>query len=166
MIDEISFQTNLLSLNAGVEAARAGPAGVGFAVVASEVGALAQRASEATLEIKELVEESERHVLAGSDLVGETGEALHKISEEITRVDTVLERVSEGSKTQVSSLKDLSVAMNQINNLAGQNTVMADETRSSSREIAKRSQDLASAIGDFKLSLDGTSLPKDVVEAA
>ncbi|MEL6682928.1 MAG: nitrate- and nitrite sensing domain-containing protein, partial [Pseudomonadota bacterium] len=73
MIEDISFQTNLLALNAGVEAARAGSAGRGFAVVASEVRALAQRASDASLEIKTLVDESRGHVQDGGSLVDETG---------------------------------------------------------------------------------------------
>ena len=152
LIEDISFQTNLLALNAGVEAARAGEAGRGFAVVASEVRALAQRASNAALEIKQLVDESGTHVHAGVELVDRTGVALEEISTDITRVDDVLSRISNASHGQITSLRDLSEAMTVINNLADQNTAMAEDTRSASGEIASRSSRLADLIRDFKLS--------------
>ncbi len=151
MIEDISFQTNLLALNAGVEAARAGDAGRGFAVVASEVRALAQRASNAAMEIKQLVDESGTHVNSGVQLVDRTGAALEEISTEITRMDDVLTRISEASQDQISSLHDLASSMKVINNLAGQNTSMAKETQSASGDIATRSSRLAGLICDFKL---------------
>ena len=151
MIEDISFQTNLLALNAGVEAARAGSAGLGFAVVASEVRALAQRASQAAMDIKSLVDESGSHVKAGGDLVDQTGAALDDISGGIMLVDDVLARIAAGSKSQISSLRSLSTAVNAIDELAGRNMAMADDTKSSSHEIALRSQQLAGLICDFKL---------------
>src|ERR1700722_5927089 len=82
VIDEIAFQSNLLALNAGVEAAGAGDAGRGFAVVAAEVRALAQRSAEAAKEIKGLVSASSQQVDQGVKLVGETGDALERIVEQ------------------------------------------------------------------------------------
>lgn len=151
MIEDISFQTNLLALNAGVEAARAGSAGRGFAVVASEVRQLALRASAATTEIKTLVDESGRSVSSGVDLVNRTGDALTEIAQEIARVDDVLERISTGSQAQIADLKSLNTAIGQINQLADRNTEMAQATRSSSAQIAKRSRDLAASVDDFEL---------------
>ncbi len=151
MIEDISFQTNLLALNAGVEAARAGSAGLGFAVVASEVRALAQRASQATMDIKALVDESGTHVREGGDLVDQTGAALDEIAQGIMEVDDVLARIASGSQDQVSGLRSLSSSMTLINDLAGQNMSMVDDSKSSSDDIAKRSQQLAALISDFKL---------------
>lgn len=151
MIEDISFQTNLLALNAGVEAARAGSAGLGFAVVASEVRALAQRASQATMDIKALVDESGTHVKEGGDLVDQTGAALDEISKGIMKVDDVLERIASGSTDQIAGLRGLSKAINIINGLAEQNTAMVDDTKSSSQDIALRSQQLGGLIADFKL---------------
>ena len=154
LIEDISFQTNLLALNAGVEAARAGEAGRGFAVVASEVRALAQRASDASMEIKSLVEESGTHVQEGGALVDRTGAALGEISKEIMQVDDVLGRISKGSQAQIASLRNLSSAMKTINDLTGQNMAMADDTRAGSEDIAERSGHLAALIRDFKLEPD------------
>ena len=81
VIDEIARQTNLLALNAAVEAARAGEAGRGFAVVASEVRSLAQRASQAAKDIKDLITNSNNQVREGVDLVNKAGTALDDIVE-------------------------------------------------------------------------------------
>ena len=151
LIEDIAFQTNLLALNAGVEAARAGEAGRGFAVVASEVRALAQRASDATKEIKSLVAESGQHVKEGGELVDNTGAALDRISEEIMQVDDVLTKISAGSVDQIEGLRNLAAAMGRINDLTSQNTAVADDTRATSQEIAGRSGQLAGLIQDFKL---------------
>ncbi|MFT6945283.1 MAG: methyl-accepting chemotaxis protein, partial [Yoonia sp.] len=160
MIEDISFQTNPLALNAGVEAARAGSAGLGFVVVASKVLALAQRASQAAIDIKSLVDESGNHVKAGGDLVDQTGAALDEISEGIMLVDDVLARIAVGSQSQISSLRSLSTAVNAINELAGRNIAMADDTKSSSQEIALRSQQLAGLICDFKLERKESEEPQ------
>ncbi|MEM8536353.1 MAG: methyl-accepting chemotaxis protein [Pseudomonadota bacterium] len=151
MIEDISFQTNLLALNAGVEAARAGEAGRGFAVVASEVRALAQRASDATTEIKTLVAESGAHVREGGTLVDQTGAALDEISHRIMEVDDVLSRIAAGSQAQIDGLKGLANAMGQINALTEQNLSMADDTKSSATDMASRAVELGGLIRDFKL---------------
>jgi methyl-accepting chemotaxis protein len=90
VIDEIAFQTNLLALNAGVEAARAGDAGRGFAVVATEVRALAQRSAHAAKEIKALISSSAQQVDVGVKLVGETGNALGRIVEQVAKLNTLV----------------------------------------------------------------------------
>lgn len=156
LIEDISFQTNLLALNAGVEAARAGEAGRGFAVVASEVRALAQRSSEAALEIKALIEESGKQVHDGVGLVDLTGTALTEISEQITSMDEVLNRISNASEQQISALHGLSEAMGVLNSLASQNTSVAEATRTASGDIATRSGQLAALVSDFELQKSGT----------
>ena len=92
VIDEIAFQTSLLALNAGVEAARAGDQGRGFAVVASEVRALAQRSAEAAKEIKTLISASSQQVGVGVELVGETGKALQRIVTQVADINGVVGR--------------------------------------------------------------------------
>ena len=164
MIEDISFQTNLLALNAGVEAARAGESGKGFAVVAQEVGELARRSSNAANEIKALIDESGKHVDEGVNLVGEAGTVLSTIFEEIMRVDEVLLRVSEASEQQIGSLRDFATSMTRINDLAGQNTEMADATARASVDTAESARRLSSLIGDFRF--DGTVGARSTARAA
>ena len=86
VIDEISFQTNLFALNAGVEAARAGDAGTGIAVIAQEARELAQRSANAAKEIKALIITSGEEVKSGVELVNETGAALEVIVSEVQQI--------------------------------------------------------------------------------
>lgn len=155
IIEDISLQTNLLALNAGVEAARAGESGRGFAVVASEVRALALRSSEATQEIKGLVDGSSEHVKEGVGLVGQAGQALQAIFEEVTKVDVVLGDVSKGSVRQSQSLKDLTEEIAQLDQLASHNMGAVDATGDSSNDTAQISMRLRELVDDFRLRVEG-----------
>jgi methyl-accepting chemotaxis protein len=97
VIDGIAFQTNILALNAAVEAARAGEQGRGFAVVASEVRSLAQRSAEAAKEIKQLITRSVEQVDSGSSLVGNTGEIIGEVVEQVRRVSTLVSEITVSS---------------------------------------------------------------------
>src|SRR3546814_15860092 len=85
VIDGIAFQTNVLALNAGVEAARAGDAGKGFAVVANEVRALARRSADAARDIKPLITTSSEQVESGVHPVGQNGQSLHRTSAKVDK---------------------------------------------------------------------------------
>ncbi|TBZ27310.1 methyl-accepting chemotaxis protein, partial [Rhizobium leguminosarum] len=97
VIDEIAFQTNLLALNAGVEAARAGESGKGFAVVAQEVRELAQRSAAAAKEIKDQIARSSSQVDHGVRLVGEAGEALKRISDQIKAANEIVAKIAHSA---------------------------------------------------------------------
>ncbi|WP_338092582.1 methyl-accepting chemotaxis protein [Salipiger mangrovisoli] len=152
VIEDISFQTNLLALNAGVEAARAGESGKGFAVVAMEVQGLASRSADAALEIKGLIEESAREVSGGVNLVGETGEALQAILEQILRVDEVLTTISAAAEVQNRELQGVNDAMISLRDLTSQNTEVADASRDASTELAEGAQRLSTLVGEFNLN--------------
>lgn len=151
VIEDISFQTNLLALNAGVEAARAGASGKGFAVVATEVQSLANRSAEAAKEIKELIEQSGKEVSGGVKLVGETGEALQEILDQILKVDNVLSDVSTAAEAQSRELRGVNDSIGQLRDLTSQNTAVADASLTSSNDLADRARRLAQIVGEFQL---------------
>ena len=135
VIEEIAFQTNLLALNAGVEAARAGDAGRGFAVVASEVRALAQRSADAAKEIKGLITTSGKQVGQGVALVGETGESLTRIVEQVAVVDRLVKEISTSAQEQASSLGEVNIAVGQMDQMLQQNAAMVEQTTAASHSL-------------------------------
>jgi methyl-accepting chemotaxis protein len=152
VIDEIAFQTNLLALNAGVEAARAGEAGRGFAVVASEVRQLAQRSAEAAKEIKGLIAASSERVSAGVDLVGRTGEALHRIAAQVGEVNTVVADIAVSAKEQAQSLKEVNQAVGQMDQATQQNAAMVEQSTAASHALAGAADQVSAYVGAFTLS--------------
>ncbi len=149
VIDEIAFQTNLLALNAGVEAARAGDAGKGFAVVASEVRALAQRSSEAAKEIKTLIKASGEHVGAGVKFVGESGQALKRIVEQVVQINAL---VTETPHQPRSSPPASSKSIPRSNG-PGDATERRDGRGSTaaSHSLAAEADELSRLIGHFQI---------------
>jgi len=164
MIDDIAFQTNLLALNAGVEAARAGSAGSGFAVVAHEVRALAQRASTAAGQIKELTNASENHVSHGVAMVGRAGDALTSIITQVTSVSDLVTEISDGVRSQSSGLENINSAMRQLDTVTQQNTAMAEEASASSQLLQREAQNLSGIVSRFEMgnsdvSFSGHQMP-------
>jgi methyl-accepting chemotaxis protein len=151
VIDEIAFQTNLLALNAGVEAARAGEAGKGFAVVAQEVRELAQRSAVAAKDIKELITKSSSEVQTGVQLVSSTGEALSEIQDRVNKIASQMTSIAQAAGEQSTGLQEVSIAINQMDQVTQKNAAMVEEAAASSAKLADETNVLKSLISRFKL---------------
>lgn len=149
VIDEIAFQTNLLALNAGVEAARAGDAGRGFAVVASEVRSLAQRASDAALDIKSLIETSGNNVKQGVEIVSRTGEALSAVLTSVGGISGQVSAIANVSQEQSNSLGQITSALKDLDRVTQQNAALSEETTAASQNLRAGTQTLVGAVAGF-----------------
>jgi methyl-accepting chemotaxis protein len=149
VIDEIAFQSNLLALNAGVEAARAGDAGRGFAVVASEVRALAQRSADAAKEIKGLISTSTAQVEQGVKLVSVTGESLGLIISQVGELNNIMADIAAGAQEQATGLHQVNIAMNQMDQVTQQNAAMVEEQTAASHSLGEETDGLSRLIGQF-----------------
>ncbi|UWQ39484.1 methyl-accepting chemotaxis protein (plasmid) [Leisingera aquaemixtae] len=152
VIDDIAFQTNLLALNAGVEAARAGEAGKGFAVVASEVRALAQRSSDAAMEIKTLIGDSSKQVERGVDLVGKAGEALQSIVERVTHISQLVSGIAEGAAEQSTGLNEINTGVTQLDQVTQQNAAMVEEATAAGHMLNTDATKLAELVAHFRVA--------------
>jgi methyl-accepting chemotaxis protein len=154
-IDEIAFQTNLLAVNAAVEAARAGDEGRGFAVVASEVRSLAQRSAVAAKEIKVLIQDSLRKVDAGSTLVNRSGETLHGIVGSVKRVTDIVNEMAAAAIEQSTGIEQVSKAMTQLDQVTQSNSAQTEELSATAQSLSEQAVQLSELVGTFNVGNGG-----------
>ncbi|MCZ9852110.1 methyl-accepting chemotaxis protein [Brachyspira hyodysenteriae] len=150
IIESIAFQTNILALNASVEAARAGDQGKGFAVVASEVRNLSTNVSNAAKDITSIVNETTKKIEVGESTVRESSNALDEIENFANEISGILIDILKAIKNEEESMSQINTAVNNLNNINYTNSNIAEQGVNESKNILEKTENIVNEVSYFK----------------
>ncbi len=151
-IEEIAFQTNILAVNAAVEAAHAGTAGKGFAVVADEIRSLAGKSAASAKTTAALIERSLEAVKNGTKIADETAQSLESVVRGVQDASAAIQTITAASRQQSSSIRQVTHGIDQISGVVQTNSATAEESAAASEELSGQSQLLKIMVDRFRLA--------------
>ena len=151
-IEDIAFQTNILALNASVEAARAGDQGRGFAVVASEVRNLAQNSQSSAKNITLLIENIYEKINRSAETARESQSIFNDIQSKIDGTAKIMQEISTTAVEQQTGVDQVNIAVSKIDGITQQNAALVDETTNYARELLDQSENLKNIMTFFKMN--------------
>lgn len=150
MIQDIAFQTNILSMNASVEAARAGDAGKGFSVVAGEVRELASRCAQASRDTADLVAATLNSLEHGMSILSDTVQSMETSARETDAIECLITDIAEATKEQSVSIVQISAALEQISDVIQNNSAVSEESAASSEELTAEANMLKNLLRNYR----------------
>lgn len=166
VIEDIAFQTNILSLNAAVEAARAGAAGKGFSIVASEVRNLAIKSAEAAKTTSELIAKSVDVIGNGVLQTESTAKLLEGAVSAVKDTRQIITEISSATSEQANVIKLINTGLDQISSVVHKNSASSEESAASSEELAGQATVLKDITSSFKLKIAGEPESKPMAQAS